>query len=148
MSSRQHEAQPRRRQVVRLVRVCSNAAFLENEQLALVDEVVAGEEEPQHELRLELQADLVARRRAGEIADTLVLLQHPHVITLGSSSDPANVLVDEAAHEQQIIWDIVFNADDPDLMELLKRQRAAEVKVELDALTERLQQAAAERDDE
>lgn len=44
---------------------------------------------------LELQADLVARRRAGEVPDTLILLEHPHVITLGSSSDPAHVLVDE-----------------------------------------------------
>jgi len=45
---------------------------------------------------LKLQADLVARRRAGEISDTLVLLEHPHVITLGSGSDPAHVLVGEA----------------------------------------------------
>lgn len=44
---------------------------------------------------LELQSDLVARRRSGEISDTLVLLEHPHVITLGSSSDPAHVLVNE-----------------------------------------------------
>jgi lipoyl(octanoyl) transferase len=45
---------------------------------------------------LALQDDLVARRRAGDIPDTLVLLEHPHVITLGSSSDPSNVLADEA----------------------------------------------------
>ena len=32
---------------------------------------------------LELQRDLVARRAAGEIDDTLLLLQHPHVLTLG-----------------------------------------------------------------
>lgn len=44
---------------------------------------------------LALQERLVASRRAGEIPDTLVLLQHPHVITLGSSSDPAHVLADE-----------------------------------------------------
>jgi len=44
---------------------------------------------------LKLQEDLVVRRRAGEIPDTLVLLQHPHVITMGSSSDPAHVLLDE-----------------------------------------------------
>jgi lipoyl(octanoyl) transferase len=43
---------------------------------------------------LELQADLVTRRRRGEITDTLVLLEHPHVITLGSASDPTHVLVD------------------------------------------------------
>lgn len=43
---------------------------------------------------LRLQDDLVVRRRAGEIPDTLVLLRHPHVITMGSSADPAHVLLD------------------------------------------------------
>jgi len=43
---------------------------------------------------LDLQAELVVQRRAGEIPDTLLLLEHPHVITLGSSSDQAHVLVD------------------------------------------------------
>jgi len=42
---------------------------------------------------LRLQEDLVARRRVGEIPDTLVLLQHPHVITLGAASSPEHVLV-------------------------------------------------------
>jgi lipoyl(octanoyl) transferase len=42
---------------------------------------------------LALQAELVALRRGGDIPDTLVLLEHPHVITLGSSSDRADVLV-------------------------------------------------------
>jgi lipoyl(octanoyl) transferase len=32
---------------------------------------------------LALQQDLVARRIAGEVEDTLLLLQHPHVLTLG-----------------------------------------------------------------
>jgi len=45
---------------------------------------------------LELQEELVARRRSGDVADTLLLLEHPHVITLGSSSDPAHVLADDA----------------------------------------------------
>lgn len=45
---------------------------------------------------LELQAKLVADRRADVIPDTLLLLEHPHVITLGSSSDPAHILVDDA----------------------------------------------------
>ena len=44
---------------------------------------------------LDLQAELVTRRRVGDIPDTLLLLEHPHVLTLGSSSDPAHVLVDE-----------------------------------------------------
>ncbi|MDE2763592.1 MAG: lipoyl(octanoyl) transferase LipB [Gemmatimonadota bacterium] len=34
---------------------------------------------------LELQAALVERRRNGEIPDTLLLLEHPHVVTLGSA---------------------------------------------------------------
>jgi len=41
---------------------------------------------------LRLQADLVERRRDGRIPDTLVLLEHPHVITLGSGSRAAHVL--------------------------------------------------------
>jgi lipoyl(octanoyl) transferase len=41
-----------------------------------------------------IQRELVARRRRGEITDQLLLLEHPHVITLGSSSDPAHVLAD------------------------------------------------------
>jgi lipoyl(octanoyl) transferase len=42
---------------------------------------------------LELQNDLVRRRREGEIPDTLLLLEHPHVITLGSGAHAENVLV-------------------------------------------------------
>jgi lipoyl(octanoyl) transferase len=40
-----------------------------------------------------LQEDLVRRRRADEIPDTLLLLEHPHVITLGSGSHDEHVLV-------------------------------------------------------
>lgn len=43
---------------------------------------------------LELQQQLVARRRAGDIPDTLLLLQHPHVITLGTSAHRDHVLID------------------------------------------------------
>jgi lipoyl(octanoyl) transferase len=42
---------------------------------------------------LGLQAELVRLRRAGEVPDTLLLLEHPHVITLGSGSHDENVLV-------------------------------------------------------
>jgi lipoyl(octanoyl) transferase len=45
---------------------------------------------------LSLQARLVAQRRAGEIADTLLLLEHPHVITLGSGSRDEHVLLPAA----------------------------------------------------
>ena len=44
---------------------------------------------------LDLQADLVRRRRDGTIEDTLILLEHPHVITMGSSTDLAHILADE-----------------------------------------------------
>lgn len=44
---------------------------------------------------LDLQDELVKQRRMGAVPDTLVLLEHPHVITLGSGSDPSHVLVDE-----------------------------------------------------
>lgn len=45
---------------------------------------------------LALQAELVRRRRAGDIADRLLLLEHPHVITLGTSAHAENVLLDDA----------------------------------------------------
>ncbi len=45
---------------------------------------------------LELQKDLVTQRRAGTIPDQLLLLEHPHVITLGTSSHSDNILLDDA----------------------------------------------------
>ena len=39
-----------------------------------------------------LQHDLVLRRARGEIADTLLLCEHPPVVTLGRGTDPADVL--------------------------------------------------------
>lgn len=42
---------------------------------------------------LDLQAALVAQRRSGEIGDTLLLLEHPHVLTLGTGSHAEHVLV-------------------------------------------------------
>ncbi len=44
---------------------------------------------------LELQERLVRERRAGAIPDQLLLLEHPHVITLGTSAHAENVLADE-----------------------------------------------------
>jgi lipoate-protein ligase B len=40
----------------------------------------------------ELQRDLVAARQRDEIADTLVLVEHPHVITAGRSAHRENLL--------------------------------------------------------
>jgi len=39
---------------------------------------------------LELQRTLAEQRARGEIPDTLVLLEHDHVITLGRKTTPAN----------------------------------------------------------
>jgi lipoyl(octanoyl) transferase len=50
---------------------------------------------------LALQQHMVEQRRAAEIDDTLLLLEHPHVITLGTSSHAQNVLLDEAQRTQQ-----------------------------------------------
>ena len=49
---------------------------------------------------LAMQEGMVRLRREGKIPDTLLLLEHPHVVTLGSGSDEAHVLVDAAQQEQ------------------------------------------------
>jgi lipoyl(octanoyl) transferase len=45
---------------------------------------------------LELQAELVAKRQAGSIPDTLLLLEHAPVFTLGRNARPENVLLPAA----------------------------------------------------
>jgi lipoyl(octanoyl) transferase len=45
---------------------------------------------------LDLQKRMVEQRRAGDIPDTLLLLEHPHVITMGTSARRDHVLIDEA----------------------------------------------------
>jgi len=45
---------------------------------------------------LELQQQLVARRRRDEVPDHLLLLEHSHVITMGTSARREHVLADEA----------------------------------------------------
>lgn len=50
---------------------------------------------------LEIQEDLVRRRRAGEVPDQLLLLEHPHVITLGSSARSEHVLIDPGELERR-----------------------------------------------
>jgi lipoyl(octanoyl) transferase len=47
----------------------------------------------------ERQRSLVEQRRAGHVADTLVLVEHPPVYTLGRRADGANVLLDGAARQ-------------------------------------------------
>ena len=44
---------------------------------------------------LEIQARVVAARKAGRIGDTLLLLEHPPVITLGRNASRKNVLVSD-----------------------------------------------------
>jgi lipoyl(octanoyl) transferase len=56
---------------------------------------------------LELQKRLVEQRRAGEIPDTLLLLEHPHVITLGTSAHREHILIDES--DGQLLGIDVFN---------------------------------------
>src|SRR5258706_16092182 len=46
---------------------------------------------------LELQAELVAARQAGEIPDTLLLLEHEPVFTLGRNARRENVLATDEA---------------------------------------------------
>lgn len=50
---------------------------------------------------LALQERLVQERQRGERGDTLVLLQHPPVITLGRRGDPANILVPHETLRQE-----------------------------------------------
>jgi lipoyl(octanoyl) transferase len=50
-----------------------------------------------YERGLSLQADLVARRQRGDIPDTLLLLEHDPVFTLGRNARVENVLLPEDA---------------------------------------------------
>src|SRR2546422_964728 len=57
----------------------------------------------------DLQADLVRELRAGEgtRADTLLLLEHPHVFTLGKEASPSDVLGDEeerSRRDVEVVW--------------------------------------------
>jgi lipoyl(octanoyl) transferase len=44
---------------------------------------------------LRIQAEVVAARKAGRIGDTLLLLEHPPVLTLGRNSTRANILASD-----------------------------------------------------
>src|SRR5690349_11336225 len=45
----------------------------------------------------EVQRELAAQRLAGEIPDTLLLLEHPPTLTLGRTADRAHILATEEA---------------------------------------------------
>ena len=49
---------------------------------------------------LHWQAQLVDRRRAGQIPDQLLLLEHPHVITLGTGAHSEHILASPELREQ------------------------------------------------
>ena len=49
---------------------------------------------------LALQESLVEQRKRDEIPDQFLLLEHPHVITLGRAANRANILIDDAARAQ------------------------------------------------
>jgi lipoate-protein ligase B len=49
-----------------------------------------------YEAGLRLQEAVVAARGEGTLPDVLMLLQHPHVFTLGRGAQLGNVLADEA----------------------------------------------------
>ncbi|OGO79359.1 MAG: lipoyl(octanoyl) transferase [Clostridiales bacterium GWB2_37_7] len=48
-----------------------------------------------YEKALEIQYKLVEKRQKGEIDDTLILVEHPPVITIGRGGDEANVVASE-----------------------------------------------------
>jgi lipoyl(octanoyl) transferase len=50
---------------------------------------------------LAMQEQLVARRRQGEIPDTLLLLEHPPVITLGRAAEPEHIVAPKAVLERR-----------------------------------------------
>ena len=55
----------------------------------------------------DLQAELVAAVRDGNAPDTLLLLEHPHVFTMGKAASSADILWDEserARREVDVIW--------------------------------------------
>ena len=65
--------------------VCCTPVFCRVQQLGLVDYGAA----------LRLQQELVAARKAGTTPDTLLLLEHPHVYTLGRNAQRTNLLATE-----------------------------------------------------
>ena len=55
----------------------------------------------------DLQAELVSTLREGDAPDTVLLLEHPHVFTMGKAASPEHLLWDEAeraSREVDVIW--------------------------------------------
>lgn len=55
----------------------------------------------------DLQAELVGELRAGSGQDTLLLLEHPHVFTMGKAAVPDHLLWDEAERSRrgvEVVW--------------------------------------------
>lgn len=55
----------------------------------------------------DLQAELVSALREGDAPDTLLLLEHPHVFTMGKAALPDHLLWDEkeqARRDVEVIW--------------------------------------------
>lgn len=52
---------------------------------------------------LALQQSLHDARKRDEVPDTLLLLEHPHVITLGRAANRANILADEQARAEKSV---------------------------------------------
>ncbi|HEV2216982.1 MAG TPA: lipoyl(octanoyl) transferase LipB [Candidatus Dormibacteraeota bacterium] len=55
----------------------------------------------------DLQAGLVSRMREGREDDTLLLLEHPHVFTMGKAARPEHVLwadAELASHGVDVVW--------------------------------------------
>ena len=55
----------------------------------------------------DLQAEMVGRLRAGNGQDTLLLLEHPHVFTLGKAGSSDDLLWDEAERARrgvEVVW--------------------------------------------
>ena len=52
---------------------------------------------------LEIQTRVVAARKQGLVGDTLLLLEHPPVITLGRNSSRANVLASDELDRKSVV---------------------------------------------
>jgi lipoyl(octanoyl) transferase len=55
----------------------------------------------------DLQAELVAALRDGSGPDTLLLLEHPHVFTMGKAASPDHVLWNEeerSRRDVEVVW--------------------------------------------